>query len=175
MLARTPPKEQAPKGVDYAELLRLPPKPPSVIEAEKALDQATTERQSAQEVQAQALRQFRGMVPGQLPTVSAREVDELGDTLTAKVAAEAAAMATRDAERSAFDASIRSQIDRGLDTLRDEILKVADRFDELLAHGTMLHASAAAARFNLHDPFPLRCREMQNSIAATIRLNASKR
>ncbi|MEQ1954420.1 hypothetical protein [Mesorhizobium sp. CN2-181] len=167
MLARTP-KSIEPQS--YADLLKIPPRPAALTEAEQTLDKATTELKSAQAIQAAALDQFRHMQPGTIPSITAREVDEAGVKLREAYEAQQLAQIRRDGAKADYEASLHLQVDQGCAGLRDEILDIADRLEEVLSRGVALHAAAAAARVSLRNRLPLNCRDM-GGIVSQIRRN----
>ena len=169
MLARTP--KTSVTSPHYSEKLKIRPRPAALIEAEAALDKALTELKSAQSIQASALAEFRNMLPGQIPTISAREVDEAGSTLREKYEAHQLATIVRDGCRADYEAAMRGQIDEGLDGLRDELADIADHMEQVLSCGVALYAEAASNRMSLHQRLPLLCREMQSGLVPQIRRN----
>jgi hypothetical protein len=161
MLAKTP----NPPAIkqDFVELLRIPPKPKALIEAEAALSTATSAREAGQAAHIEAVRQLRAQVPGQPPTVTLRQVDELGSALSPLFQAEAAAISCRDEGRGKYEQSVSAILTAGMEALREALAVKIDEFDSLLDHGIECHAAAVAAGTSPNN-VTVRCRDLRSRV-----------
>jgi len=96
MLAKTPRKEE------FSELLRIPPKPAAISEADSAWRLAVSEREAGQARHIEATRQLKE-VPGQPPTITTREIEELAVALEPLFKAESEAAERRSSLREHYE------------------------------------------------------------------------
>lgn len=162
MLARTPRTE-----MDFASILKIPPKPASIAEAERKWREAVAEREAAQSKHAELHRLYFGQVPGQPPKATAAEVDKAGQEIIPHQVKEREAMVALEAERAAFDAELASLTPK-IAEYRAAIGRKLDELEDLLGVGVLFYGAAVQANVKLQSKLPGRCQGMlEHGIAMT--------
>ncbi|MBM2711671.1 hypothetical protein JQK88_10475 [Mesorhizobium caraganae] len=134
---------------DFESLLQIPERPAAIGEAEAALQKAMQARQEGQRRHIEAGERLAAQRLGEPPTITAKEVDDLGFALAPLFAAENEARVQRDQIVEAFDASIAPAILGPCKEYRAAIGEALDNLETLLGHGVAFKARATAAGLDL--------------------------
>lgn len=134
---------------NFDELLVIPERPAAIAEAEKVLQKAVAARQAGQQRHVEAGQRLASQRLGEPPTITAKEVDDLGFALTPLFAAENEAKARRDQIVDAFDASVAPAILGPCTAYRAAIGEALDNLETLLGFGIAFKARATAAGLDL--------------------------
>lgn len=147
------------KTPDFLSLIRVPDKPASLIDADAAWHEAVAAREAAQARHIEATRLYRAQVPGTPPTITAREVDEIGEQLAPLFEAEQKAKNEIDRVRADFEAAIAERLSAGLSGLQDAILAELNRLEELVSAGAAVLPACVAAGVKIQHRLPMHCRD----------------
>ncbi|OBQ94162.1 hypothetical protein [Mesorhizobium sp. AA23] len=152
MLSRT----KAPTSPDFSKSLVIPERSASIAKAEEALQKAVAAREEGQARHIEAGRRLANQPLGQPPTISQRDVDEIGATLQPLFDAEKEARAVRDEEVRLFEMSIGPSLAEPLAAYRQAVGEALDTLEGLLRQGAAFAAKARQARFDLkpHSRLP---------------------
>lgn len=163
MLSRT----KAPTSPDFSKSLVIPERPASIAQAEEALQKAVAAREEGQARHIEAGRRLANQPLGQPPTISQRDVDEIGATLQPLFDAEKEARAVRDEEVRLFEMSIGPSLAEPLAAYRQAVGEALDNLEALLRQGAGFAAKARAARFDLrpHSRLPAVSEQMLDRLA----------
>lgn len=116
----------------YTDLLGVPPKPNTLIEAEQALRDAVAAREAGQVKHVEASRLLSRQVPGLAQQITTAQVDEIGQTLAALYSAEDAAIAAHEAEKEKYESETVARIVDGLSQLSAVIGERLNELDRLI-------------------------------------------
>ncbi len=172
MLAKTP----APQATENYDLLKVPARPASLVDAERAWQDAVIACDAGRALHVGAARLLRSQVPGMPPQITSREVDEIGARLTELFATEEQARNACDAERKNYETATIAPLMRGLAMLSDAIGRKVDEIDRLLDHGFRVDAEIRTARIKLPNsivPRVMSVRRQLESIRLLLRSSRS--
>lgn len=155
MLAKTPRVAE----VDFASILKIPPKPAAIAEAERKWQAAVAEREAAQAKHREMHRQYFNQVPGQPPKITAAEVDQAGAEIAPFQARELEAMRALEAQRAAFDDEL-SALRSKIDAYRNAISEKIDQLEDLVGIGAQFYAASIEAKVKLPSKMPSRCQSL---------------
>ncbi|MGX9575775.1 hypothetical protein [Mesorhizobium sp. f-mel] len=163
MLAKTPRATE----LDFAAVLKIPPKPAAIAEAERKWREAAAELEAARARHRQLHASYFGQVPGQPPKITAAEVDQAGSEIAPFQAKEKEALQALEALRAAFDDEVAS-LKPKIDAYRNAIGAKLDELEDLLGIGVLFYAAAVQANVKLQSKLPGRCQGMiQHGVAMT--------
>ncbi|MER9840526.1 hypothetical protein NKJ59_04620 [Mesorhizobium australicum] len=157
MLAKTPRKD------DFAELLRIPPKPAAISQADAAWRLAVSEREAGQARHIEATRQLHAQVAGMVPTITIREVEQLGLALEPLFTTERKAAEIRSTLRERYDQETHAFLASALDKFSDAVSDKLDELETLIGLGSALHAASVAAGVKLPRRLPAVCGNIINT------------
>jgi ribosomal protein L16 Arg81 hydroxylase len=152
MLAQTPTAE---RDITYfVRALRLPAVPEAIREAEEVLRVATSARKEAQARHAEASLQFKAQKPGEAPTITHQQLDEIGSQI-------AGAAESEEAARQKFESLVREYRDQvsslaaPLDELSEALIHQLSIVHDLLKVAAVLQADARTAKVKLPGSLPI--------------------
>ncbi|MER9167334.1 hypothetical protein NKI12_08105 [Mesorhizobium australicum] len=153
MLARTPKTTE----IDFANILTIPPKPAAIAEADAAWRNAVSDREAGQARHIEATRQLQAQIPGQPPTITMREVEELGLALVPLLNAEKIATEDRARLRARYEEDTNATLSAALEKYAIAIADKISELETLLGYGSALHAASVAAGVKLPTRLPGDC------------------
>lgn len=163
MLARTPKATE----MDFANILKIPPKPAAIAEAERVWRESVAELEAARAKHREMHRQYFGQQPGMPPTITAAEVDKAGQEIEPYLKREREALALLETHRAAFDAEF-AALKPKIDAYRNAIGQKLDELEDLLGIGVLFYAASVQANVKLPSKLPGRCQGMlQHGVAMT--------
>ncbi|WP_192177674.1 hypothetical protein [Mesorhizobium amorphae] len=163
MLARTPRATE----MDFASILKIPPKPAEIADAERDWRAAVAEREAAQAKHRELHRVYFGQVPGQPPMITAAEVDKAGQEIEPYLKREREALELLETHRAAFDAEL-AALKQPIEAYRIAIGQKLDELEDLLGIGVLFYAASVQANVKLQSKLPGRCQGMiQHGVAMT--------
>ncbi|TJW69303.1 MAG: hypothetical protein E5V29_08010 [Mesorhizobium sp.] len=145
--------------MDFANILKIPPKPVAIADAERKWQAAVAEREAAQAKHRECHRLWHNQVPGMPPRITAAEVDQAGAEIAPFFEKESEAHRALEAQRAAFDdelAALRSKID----AYRNAISEKIDQLEDLIGIGAQFYAASIEARVRLPSKMPSRCQSL---------------
>ncbi|RWC41970.1 MAG: hypothetical protein EOS28_18435 [Mesorhizobium sp.] len=142
--------------LDFASILKIPPKPTAIAEAERKWQSAVAEREAAQAKHREMHRQYFNQVPGQPPKITAAEVDQAGAEIAPFQTKEMEAQQDLNAKRAAFDEEVAS-LKPKIEAYRSAIAAKIDELEDFITLGSQFYAASIAARVKLPSKMPSRC------------------
>ncbi|RWF41849.1 MAG: hypothetical protein EOS65_10930 [Mesorhizobium sp.] len=152
MLARTPKAAD----MDFASILKIPPMPAAIAEAERKWQAAVADRETAQAKHREMHRLWHNQVPGMPPKITAAEVDQAGAEIAPFLEREKEALQTLEAQRAAFDAEVAS-LKPKIEAYRAAIAVKIDELEDFISIGAAFYASSVQAKVKLPSRMPSRC------------------
>ncbi|MBB6407649.1 hypothetical protein HNQ71_000293 [Mesorhizobium sangaii] len=152
MLARTPKAAD----MDFANILKIPPKPAAIAQAERVWRESVGELEAARAKHREMHRQYFGQQPGMPPTITAAEVDQAGQEIAPFQAREREAQQLLEAQRKAFDDDL-AALKPKIESYRAAIAAKIDELEDLIGMGALFYAASVEARTKLPSKMPSRC------------------
>ncbi|MFD2053775.1 hypothetical protein ACFSQT_11970 [Mesorhizobium calcicola] len=155
MLARTPRATE----MDFASILKIPPKPAAIAEAERVWRASVAELEAAQAKHRELHRVYFNQVPGQPPKITAAEVDHAGAEIAPFQARETEAQQALEAQRAAFDEEV-AALKPKIEAYRAAIAAKIDELEDFITLGSTFYAASVEARVKLPSKMPSRCQSL---------------
>jgi hypothetical protein len=155
--------------MDFASILKIPPKPVAIADAERDWRAAVADREAAQAKHREAHRIYHSQRPGEPPVITAAQVDQAGQEIEPYLKREREALEVLETHRAAFDAELAS-LGPKTDAYRNAISEKIDELEDLLGLGVLLHA-AVQGNTKLPRKLPGRCQGvLQHGVHMTRKL-----